>query len=303
MSQKPANLSPELWRQIRREHTKQRKQQPNLLPEEEIWKLEIERKLTKANNIAEGALELNGWFTNFFRCGREAGYIMCASCGDGKVAPYRCSQKWCPVCNWRIALKRKELMEVITRGMPQLKHVVLTQRNFEVLSPGKIDQSRSALFAIRRQKIFDKKAHGCASLEFTNETAGWHMHWHLLLTQKWIEADKLSIAWGKLVGQEFAIVKVKAIAGDAYLAELLKYVVKGSEMAKWAPEQIVQFIETIRGKRCFSTFGKFREIAKFARTVIRLRKSPCTCGRCGSTELVYGESESHCNRLVDRIYG
>jgi Replication protein len=296
-------ISPELWRKIKAEHTRRRKQQPNLIDETQIWKLEVERKLAIADKNTSQSLQDEPWYVNFFRCGRETGFVMCASCGRGKPAPYQCSQKWCPACNWRISAKRKRLLEQITYGMPQLKHVVLTQRNFQDLTPGKIDQSRKALFALRRRKVFEKKANGCASLEFTNEKAGWHLHWHLLLTQKWIEAHTLSKVWGELVGQEFAIVKVKAVTEKEFLQEICKYVVKAAEFVKWTPEQIVQFITVIRKKRCFSTFGKFRQIAKFARAVIASEKEPCCCKECGATDLVFGHDEAHCSRIISKIYG
>ena len=200
-------------------------------------------------------------------------------------------------------MRRKLLLEKITAGIPQLKHVVLTQKNFPALTRDKIRESRKNLFALRRQKVFEKKASGCASCEITNEGNGWHLHWHVLLTQKWVDASALSIAWGKLVGQEFAIVKVKAVDGTEYLREICKYVVKGDQFAKWSPAQIVEFISAIKTTRLFSTFGKFREVAKYARAVLAAEKEPCSCPDCGALDLVHGQDEAHCGRLVEIIYG
>ena len=197
-------------------------------------------------------------------------------------------------------MRRKILLEKVTNGMSGVKHVVLTQKNFKEGLKSKIQESRKNLLRIRKQEILGKVTGGCASLEFTNEERGWHMHWHLLLQSAWIEASKLSIAWGQLVEQEFAIVKVMDVSEKSYLQELLKYVAKGSEIASWSPAQILEFVLALQGTRCFTTFGRFKQIAKFARGMIEADKEPHTCKECGMPDFVAGHDREHCKRIATK---
>lgn len=124
-------------------------------------------------------------------------------------------------------------------------------------------------------------------MEITNEGKGWHIHLHILVDAFFVPAGELAVVWGKLVGQDFAIVKVKDCRGDSYLGEVTKYVVKGSELASWPPEEIAQFIHAIRGIRFFSTFGSLFKIRKEIREEMDSdRPEPRVCS-CGCSDFVY----------------
>lgn len=278
------------------------KRQMEGIESQDIFKATVESKLIRSG--AKELCEREGWtwFKNFLRCGVETNYVMCAECERGKEVAYQCSQKWCPRCNWRITMKRKSLMEKITTGAVGLKHVVLTQRNFDRLDREKIMQCRKNLFRLRKQKILGNVSGGCASLEFTNESRGWHMHWHLLLASPFVDAKELSVTWGKLVEQEFAIVKVKTVGDRDYLQELCKYVVSGSELAKWKPDQILEFVLALQKTRMFTTFGKFTELAKFARAMIATDKPASPACECGCTEKFFGHDEEMCRRMFNKAY-
>lgn len=277
--------------------------QTSFLPSDLIFKSSILAKLKEVNAEQICQSRDESWFSNFERCGVEKSWLMCESCERAREITYTCSQRFCPNCAWKVALKRKKFIQALTEEMYSVKHVVLTQRNFETLTHTDIVQTRKNLFDLRRKKIFGNVTGGCASLEFTNENAGWHMHWHLLIQSGWIEADKLAIAWGKLVNQEFAIVKVKDVSEKSYVQEVCKYVAKGSEIAGWKPQEILDFILALRDTRTFSTFGKFRQLAKFARRKAESEKperEPC---ECGGTDYVFGEDESMCRRIINKLHG
>lgn len=292
------HLTPAEWRRRAKERSEAEKRQLEGIESQNIFKATVEAKLLRAG--ARQVCESRGgqWFANFLRCGVETFYIMCPICETGHEAFYQCSQKWCPRCNWRIAMNRRELLKVVTNGMTHVKHVVLTQRNFDHLTREKIVASRKALLDLRRQKIFGKVTGGCASLEFTNEEKGWHMHWHVLVQSSFIPASNLAIAWGKLVGQEYAIVKVKDVSEKSYLQELCKYVVDGSELARWKPERILEFVLALRGTRLFTTFGKFKAIAKFARAVVKANKVESVCESCGETDKIFGVDRNMAKRVA-----
>lgn len=281
-------LTSKQWASLKRSRSDALKKQTEGFESQEIFKLSIEAKLTE--------LGVNDqWFTNFQRCGRETFFSMCVNCQSVKEMSYQCSQKFCPRCNWRIAAKRRDLLQKLTAGISGCKHVVLTQRNFEHLTREKIQESRKNLLRLRKQKIFGRVSGGCASLEFTNESRGWHMHWHLLLQSSFISSSELAVKWGQLVGQEFAIVKVLDVSEKSYLQEICKYAAKGSEIARWNGNQILEFVTAMRGTRMFTVFGKFIEMRKFAQAILNCEKveSVCDCG-CGLK--IFGETEQSCER-------
>jgi hypothetical protein len=270
------------------------------LESQTIFKATVESKLLRAGAASLCASEGWTWFDNFLRCGVERAYVMCAICRHGHEVTYQCSQKWCPACNWKIAARRRALLEKMTAGIFGCKHVVLTRRNVSHMTHEEIQSDRKNLLRLRKQKIFGNVKGGCASLEFTNEDAGWHPHWHLLLQSSWIDAHKLSIAWGELVGQQFAIVKVMSVDEKSYLQELCKYVCSGAELASWTPGQILEFIIALQGTRMFTTFGTFKSLAKFARALIATEKEKILCEECGSEDKVFGQDSGQCNRIADK---
>jgi hypothetical protein len=295
---KPKPLTRAQWQDIKIRRRQAEKKQLEGIESQDIFKKCIEGKLARAGAADWCSEHAEAWWHNFQRCGEETFYLMCGICGDGKECSYQCSLKWCPRCNWRISMTRRGILERMTRGAVQVKHVVLTQRNFEQLTKEKIMASRQALLKIRKSKILGKVTGGCASMEFTNEGRGWHMHWHMLLQSPWIIAADLAARWAECVGQEFAIVKVKDVSEIAYVQELCKYVVEGSELARWEPAKILQFVTALRGTRLFATFGTFKSMwqhAKLLQSQDKPDQQPCSCG-CNET--VFGNDREHCKHIA-----
>ena len=136
-------------------------------------------------------------------------------------------------------------------------------------------------------------------MEITNEGKGWHLHGHILVDADWIDAGSLAIEWGKLVHQEFGIVKVKDARGLDYLGEVAKYVCKGAQFVSWPPEQIAEFIHAIQGIRFFRVFGTLCKMAREVRERLEAQKpgpEPCKCGCLdwryeSEASLICGEAE------------
>lgn len=284
----PSKLTPAQWREIRKRRTAALKRQTEGFESSEIFKKSVEAKLAAMRPRIEERLESDktrpAWWENFQRCGEQTMHAVCIMCGRVHDYPYACSLKWCPRCNWRIADRRRRELEATTASMTQTKHVVLTQKNFDSGLLEKALESRKNLKKLCRQKIMGKVRGGCASLEFTNEERGWHMHWHLLVDSPFVDAGALSKKWGELVGQEYAIVKVLKVTRGSYLQEVCKYAVKGSELAKWSGDKIFEFATMSRKIRMFTVWGNFVAARKEAKKFLRETRppaEPCSCG-CGS---------------------
>lgn len=248
---------------------------PDLIPPAEIF---LKSLIAKTRGLIPERIT-----HNLERCGREEIYRTCDNCGDTKTFYYRCSQKFCPNCNWLISRRRSILISTWAKRIAQPKHLVLTRQNFETLTRRKIHEHHKAISAMRRSKLWKNVTGGCASTEITHEGRGWHLHTHLLLDVRWMDMPEVSRQWGKRVGQEFAIVKIKDARGNDYLGEITKYVVKPSELSRWDGNLAAQFIHAIRKTRFFATFGRLFHEASQVRAEINLGK-PVTVCNCGCSQ-------------------
>jgi Replication protein len=235
---------------------------------------------------------------NLARCGNEKMFRHCRECSECKEFGYHCDLKFCPRCNHRITARRLKVLRKWADHITQPKHVVTTQRNFEVLTRTQIRKHQRALVNLRRSQVFKSVRGGCVSVELTNENRGWHLHAHWLLDARWIDAAELSRTWALLIGQdERAIVKVQDCRGKSYLAEVSKYVCKGSEIATWPPEEINQFLQAIHGCRFFFTFGSLFKAGKQIRAEIKSEHVPQVCD-CGCSRFVWRDQTSEVCREI-----
>lgn len=214
-------------------------------------------------------------------CHTEASYRRCSGCASVSKFYNRCDRLWCPFCQPRLARERKRAIEWWTQQAGQPKHVVLTARNTVTLTNQSVCLFKLAFKRLRRSVFAAGWRGGFFSLEVTNEGRGWHLHLHALIDARWIDAKELALRWGKLVGQEFAIVKVKDVRDGSYLQEVTKYAVKSSDLASWSGEDISCFVDAFKGVRTFGVFGSlFGVRAQFQEWIasLELKSETCECG-------------------------
>jgi Replication protein len=247
--------------------------QSDLIAAADVHKASIAAKLI---GLASGSQ-----FDNFQRCGVEELYCTCAQCGNAETFFYNCNRKFCPRCQPRIARARRESLKAWAERVNQPKHLVLTMRNFPVLTKPKIRQFQKALLQLRKRKIWSNVKGGCATIEITNEGRGWHLHAHLLIDCRFLDIKQCAIEWGHLVRQEYGIVRIADVRNKSYLAECAKYVAKGSEIAAWPAEQIWEFVLAIKGCRFFFAFGSlFKMGGEIRRALNQARGGGKVC-KCG----------------------
>jgi hypothetical protein len=92
------------------------------------------------------------------------------------------------------------------------------------------------------------------------------------------------------------------VSEKSYLQEVCKYAAKGSDIAKWKPEEILMFIQAIKKFRLFSVFGKFRQIRKWAKAVQAMERETAPACPCGCNVFYFGETERSCMRQFDKNY-
>ena len=149
------------------------------------------------------------------------------------------------------------------------------------MNRGHIDELKKWFTRLRHRKFCRNWRGGFYSVEVTNEGRGWHLHLHVLVDARWIDAAELARQWAVVTRGFGKIVKVKDCRRNDYLAEVTKYTVKGSELARWTPSQISEFIRAFNGVRTFGVFGslygKRTEFAEWLKS-IRDHKPKCECG-------------------------
>lgn len=269
------------------------REQQQLLTDNDLFHETIRLKLS---GLAETTQ-----FANFSKCGRERIFRTCRSCGDVHEFAYRCSLKWCPRCQWIITERRREKLAVWVKRITQPKHLVLTQKNFPVLTPRKLREHGKNLLRMRRSLCFDKVRGGSVSIEITNEGNGWHLHSHWLLDVRWLDMKAVSLTWAGLTGQEFAIVKIKDARDRDYLQEVTKYVAEGSELAKWPAEHLNEFVTAIRGRRFFFAFGSLFKMGREIRAEILANKPPSPICDCGSSDWMFETEEQTVLNEIHRL--
>jgi hypothetical protein len=249
--------------------------QRDLLVDSDVWHASIASKLA-------GRLKGSQW-EHFQACGRDSIVRSCRSCKSTKVLTARCDLKWCPRCQWRLTQAREAVITAWAGKITQPKHLVLTQRNFAVLTRKEIRVHQRNLARLRRTKTMRDVIGGCISVEITNEGKGWHLHSHWLVDARWLDMPTISRNWAGLVGQQFAICKAKDVRNTDYVREVSKYLVKGSDLAGWTPDEILQFVLAIRGVRFFFSFGSLFKLGPTIRQELAMRDLPspeCDCGSC-----------------------
>lgn len=206
---------------------------------------------------------------------------LCTQCARVAKFPNRCDLFYCPECQPRLARERKDSVGWWAREVAQPKHVVLTLVNIHDLTAGHVHELKHCFTKLRHRKFANNWQGGFYSVEVTNEGRGWHLHLHALIDARWIDAAELARQWSSVTNGFGKIVKVKDCRQSDYLAEVTKYAVKGSQLAKWEPADIVTFIEAFSGIRTFGVFGslygKRTEFAEWLKS-IRDQKPLCACG-------------------------
>ena len=223
------------------------------------------------------------------RCQSVGVVRVCRTCNTRYALPWHCNQRICPICARQLAAERSTTLRAMLALIPHPKHVVLTVRNPSAIDPAYLRRTAQALRKLRRKKLPEPWYGGTWSLEVTNESRGWHPHYHLLVSTPWIDPGKLAVTWAKLVGQDdFAIVSVRAVASEDYAQELAKYVAKPDQLATWPQDELAQYVRALKAVRAWGVWGNARQLWPVARHMAQI-KSPYIwqCKVCGSTAATY----------------
>jgi plasmid rolling circle replication initiator protein Rep len=220
-------------------------------------------------------------------CGELLAGEYCPDCGKLHITRTQlCRDRVCPICTWRLSMKRYSNMVSIMQGLrdayPEAawQFVTLTAKNCSVDAlSATIDEMGRAWNTIASRKTFKRRVAGWArALEVTyNETAHTvHPHFHVLLMwQEGMEPDEdfLPGAWMETVAlttaraaQDAQIIHSKKDMEEdpvsAAVLETYKYSVKSSDLEEMPLRFFKQTVTALRGRRLVAFGGKVKEYAR-----------------------------------------
>ncbi len=242
--------------------------------------------------------------------------LRCTTCNHVHLGEERCKRKWCPVCSRAIAADRAAKY---LRGVDQMTwplFVTFTLPNTDTLDDqlngDAIRKLRRAFGKLRHRKLWTARVKGgVAAIEVTNIGNGWHPHLHAILDCEWLafktpvpprnasketikrrcmEAnEELGKAWAQILDIQSdrsdwcgTIFKVKRTTGETVVREVLKYSVKGGDLAT-CPEDIAPLIRCLDRCRLVTSFGSlFGQLADLDDDDDDA-KQPMACPDCGDS--------------------
>lgn len=255
-------------------------------PTADRWKDHKAEAVKVGEALIKAGLNRRGW--NIKMCGNELIFRYCTDCGHVEVVGAQlCRDRLCPLCGWRLAIKRYAAMQSIMAALYDTYAgcdytlVTLTCRTCkpEALSET-IKAMMKAWTACTYQKWARKAVFGWArSLEctYSSERGEIHPHYHILIMHAAGDGtpDKLISEWIKRCDKE-GLIAVEAAqhadtvrddgrAGESMaktVCEVYKYMVKSKDTLAMPLSTLRTFAEQIAGFRLVAFGGCIRRIAK-----------------------------------------
>jgi hypothetical protein len=244
-----------------------------------VFKNSVAAKLRIAG-MPEFAAKLEG-------CHSEWTIAHCNDCGRERHFPNRCDLFCCPECTPRLGHERAESVAWWTLEVAEPKFVTLTVKNVPDLTRGHITEFRGWFRKLRHRKFAEHWGGGFYTFEVTNEGRGWHLHMHALIDARWIDGPELAQQWASVTNGAGRIVKVKDARRADYCNRVKTYIVKGSALAKWTPDQIATYVRAFDGVHTFGVFGSlYGKRTAFKEWLEALRGAKPLC-ECGSNDIRY----------------
>jgi len=128
----------------------------------------------------------------------------------------------------------------------------------------KLDRLQSSLVALRKTRLWKERVTGGAAfleVKRSERSPNWHVHYHILLTGRYIPHAELKHTWHNITGDSF-VVDIRPAGG---LTAVSRYVTKYASKPITAdvlrdPDLLDEAIVALRGRRLCQTFGGLRGV-------------------------------------------
>lgn len=209
----------------------------------------------------------------------------CTHCGASWWVTTKCRSRICPICAYKTAQLRAQIIQEMMIGLRHPKFITLTMPRWTG-DPGEgIKHLRKAFARLRKSGGIPGLEGGCYAIEVIPKTDGWHIHMHLIVDCDYVPHKKLIVAWGIALGVKSPSVDVRDACGLNAAKYVAKYVTKSLD-PKDGPAAFAKLYQAIVGVRLFSLFGKWYKSPKmteawYASQDNARTKCPC-CGELGT---------------------
>lgn len=274
----------------------------------------VEKRDTKtriAKKMILAGYEKRGFI--MMKCGDQMAIEYCQNCGAHHVRSTNlCRDKMCPVCRWRLSLKRYAQMvavcDVLQAEYPstEYKFLTLTIKNCAVDELNDtLKRMAKAWNRLLQRKLFKEHVQGWArSVEVTynKQTGEVHPHYHVILMMnklpqrgKAFNAGVIAKQWEKALELDYnPIIDLREIkqgqAADitGVVCETFKYSVKDNDLSNMPLELFSKFVAQMSSVRTTAFGGEIRKIRaelglsdKSAEQINTNDETLIKCPKCG----------------------
>ena len=240
-------------------------------------------------------------------CSTELNFNYCPECGETHITKTNlCRDRLCPVCSWRLSLKRYRVMlqmlEMIDVTQYDAAFLTLTVRNCQAADLAATVKAMSRAFSnITKLKIWRPVLGFAKSVEvtFNDSTRTMHPHLHiLLLMEKGSYNHQLmpavKDAWQHQLQISYRpIIDLREVRDyndgqdiTAAVLETFKYAVKSKDLEEMPMKEFKLFAQQINGLRLISFGGVLKVIksmiAADLENLTEEEKEVISCKNCGS---------------------
>lgn len=214
------------------------------------------------------------------KCSDEISFYYCPVCNSKKIKRVNlCRDRLCPVCSWRLALKRyadmKKTIEAIDLSQYQLFFLTLTVRNVNgnELSGTLTGMSQAFNRLLARKSVKENLAGWCRSVEITYNQSrrDFHPHYHVILLAKDVDFIKKAnwwiTAWKECLRISYnPIVDIREITSQKEddnitkaILETFKYTIKDKALINMPLEDFRLYVSAIKNKRLTAYGGIIKQ--------------------------------------------
>lgn len=283
------------------------------------WTIKKDFALQLSEQLFRAGLKKRAYAIKY--CGTELTMKKCEVCGKMEIQHTNlCRDKLCPVCSWRLAMKRFRRMSLILDNIASaypeanFAFVTLTVKNCKMDKLSETLQEMSngwnRLMSRKMMKSIVDGSAKSVEITYNEETREAHPHYHIILMSIYgnakIAGEYLKKEWLNAVrlktskeAQNSQVISFKSEEthqkGDMLGAvlETFKYTQKTSDLLSMTVKDLRTYAEQVAGKRMISFTGMFKEYAKYMEYEDKaddeeweffVSKKECDC--CGSDKII-----------------
>jgi plasmid rolling circle replication initiator protein Rep len=286
------------------------------------WTEEKQKSLAMSEKLREAAAGADGLISGgrvgrMADCGQMFEYQFCADCQKWQISrAVLCRDRLCPLCKWRLSVKRYTLMIPVMRRVLEVcegkrySFITLSVKNCKAADISATVKKMTKIWntTINRRTLKREIKGFARSFEITynTETKEFHPHFHVIAVWDGVPChDDMINAWLQIASREGLIADIKAQNGYEILVgegedrditgavlETFKYETKHKDLQEMPMYQFREFAMQMSGLRSVSFGGIIKDIMREQGVSSKQLEADAedtheqeVCGNCGSVEL------------------